>query len=66
METITVISIIFVSVMISATVDTIVSGIKIRGLKKMALTREKYIATLEERLRQERIWKNEQFNNKQK
>ena len=39
---------------------------KIKSLEKMALNRDKYIALLEKRNREDRIYKNEQFNNKQK
>lgn len=37
---------------------------KIRSLEKMAESREKYIRLLDERAREERIKKNNQFNNK--
>ena len=37
---------------------------KIRSLEKMAENREKYIRLLDKRAREERIYKNNQFNNK--
>lgn len=37
----------------------------IKSLKEMASNNEKYIATLEKRNREDRIYKNEQFNKQQ-
>lgn len=38
---------------------------EIKSLKKMSKSKDKYIALLEKRAREERIYKNEQFINKQ-
>ena len=50
------------TVIICLIIVSILDNKKIKSLKKIEANDKKYIATLEKRNREERIYKNEQFN----
>tara|TARA_R110000744_G_scaffold377659_1_gene492902 strand:- start:323 stop:499 length:177 start_codon:yes stop_codon:yes gene_type:complete len=57
--------IVLTTIIICLAIVSIMDYRTIKSLKEMASNNEKYIATLEKRNREDRIYKNEQFNKQQ-
>ena len=60
------ISILSIVTIVMFTIVSILDSKEIKSLKQISLSKDKYIALLEKRARDERIKKNEEFNNTKK